>query len=194
MLQFDDLSTLPVARRWRKQRYPAPIVVAIIRRDAQTSEVSKTSEVSSYLLIRRNSDPYQGMWALVGGKWDFGEELGTAVTREVKEETSLDTRFVALRGLVNERLINDGTAAHFLLFVCELMVENGRASEQKEGAVAWFSRAELDELQTQNAIIPSDYAMLVEFATAIQSASVVEVEMWGANEETELRRFERMDR
>jgi ADP-ribose pyrophosphatase YjhB (NUDIX family) len=53
------------------------------------------------------------MWALVGGKWDFGEELGTAVTREVKEETSLDTRFVALRGLVNVRLINDGTAALF---------------------------------------------------------------------------------
>jgi ADP-ribose pyrophosphatase YjhB (NUDIX family) len=181
MLQFDDLSTLPVARRWREQLYPAPIVVAIIR------------HADSYLLIQRNSDPYHGMWALVGGKWDFGEELGTAVTREVKEETSLDTRFVALRGLVNERLINDGTADHFLLFVCEVVVENGHASEQKEGAVAWFNRAQLEDLYSQNAIIPSDYAMCAEFATAIQAASVVEVEMWGANEETELRRFERMN-
>ena len=180
MTQFEGLATLPVARRWREQLYPAPIVVAIIRRDER------------YLLIRRNSEPYKGMWALVGGKWDFGEELATAVIREVREETSLETEFVALRGLVNERLVDDDTAAHFLLFVCEVTAVSGTAHEQNEGAVAWFSHTQLDELQDQKAIIPSDYAMLTEFAQAKQAAPLVEIEMTGTNGTTTLHRFERV--
>ena len=182
MMLFADLHTLPLVQRWREQQFPAPIVVAIIRRDAE------------YLLIRRNSDPYKGMWALVGGKWDFGEELATAVTREVNEETSLESQFIALRGLVSERLIDDGTAAHFLLFVCEVTAVWGQAREQDEGSVAWFSRMDIDTLNDQNAIIPSDYAMLAEFAEAAQTTSVVEAEMTGANKGVQLHRFERIDK
>ena len=185
MTQFEALATLPIAQRWREQLYPAPIVVAIIRRNDQVSP--------RYLLIRRNSEPYKGMWALVGGKWDFGEELATAVTREVREETSLDTEFVALRGLVNERLVADGTAAHFLLFVCEVTAVSGTAHEQNEGAVAWFTPTQLAELQTQQAIIPSDYAILTEFAKAKLAVPLVEIEMAGTNGTTTLHRFERVD-
>ncbi|MCB8943876.1 MAG: NUDIX domain-containing protein [Ardenticatenaceae bacterium] len=185
MTHFEQLTTLPLAQRWREQKYPAPIIVAII--------CDQTAPVSRYLLIRRNSEPYKGMWALVGGKWDFGEELATAVIREVKEETSLDTQFVAVRGLVSERLVDDGTAAHFLLLVCEVTAVAGTAREQYEGAVTWFTRAELHTLHQQNSIIPSDYAMLTEFAESAQAAPLVEVEMIGANEEAQLRRFERMD-
>ena len=181
MIQFDALNTLPVAQRWRKQLYPTPIVGALIRRD------------SRYLLIRRNSDPYKGLWALVGGKWDFGEELETAVMREVKEETGLDSDFVALRGLVNERFIEGNAGAHFLIFVCEVTAASGPAREQHEGAVAWFARPEIDNLASQNAIIPSDYAMLTEFAGASQSAPVIEVHMRGEDDKTVLHRFERME-
>jgi len=45
-----------------------------------------------------------GKWALVGGKWDFGETLSQATTREVQEETGVITDFVALREFVNERI------------------------------------------------------------------------------------------
>jgi ADP-ribose pyrophosphatase YjhB (NUDIX family) len=179
--QFDVLPTLPAAQRWREQSYPTPIVAALLRRD------------SHYLLIRRNSAPYEGLWALVGGKWDFGEELATAVIREVKEETGLDSRFVALRGLVNERFIEDDTGAHFLIFLCEVTAVKGTASEQHEGAVAWFTRPEIDNLASQNAIVPSDYAMLAEFAGASQSTPVIEVHMQGDGDKTVLHRFERIE-
>ncbi|NHZ72291.1 MAG: NUDIX domain-containing protein, partial [Aquificales bacterium] len=121
---FDALPSLPQNGRWRQQLLPGPIVVALIRREDEGD--------ARFLLIQRNSDSYHGQWALVGGKWDFGETLATAVTREVQEETSLETRFVALKGVVSERVhppTEDLLGAHFLLFVCELVVTNGKAQE-----------------------------------------------------------------
>ncbi|MCP4415034.1 MAG: NUDIX hydrolase, partial [Chloroflexi bacterium] len=173
--------------------FPGPIVVALIQRLAD--------DQPRYLLIQRNGKTYNGQWALVGGKWDFGETLMTAVTREVKEETNLDTTFTALRGIVNERLAppdGESDAAHFLIFVCELAAADGAASEQNEGAVAWFSRAEIDDLHAQNAIIPSDYAMLHQFAGSAEAAPHFEAEMLSelGNERerpSRLIRFERVN-
>jgi ADP-ribose pyrophosphatase YjhB (NUDIX family) len=190
---FDSLPDFPLDRRWRGQVFPGPVVVAIIQQDCRPSP-------SRYLLIRRSGDTYTGQWALVGGKWDFGETLVTAVTREVKEETGLDTTFLALRGLVSERLASpapEGSAAHFLILVCELRAEDGHASEQNEGAVAWFSRFEIDALHEQKAIIPSDYLMIQQFAGAAESIPHVEAEMMtvlgdGQGHPPRLIRFERI--
>ena len=176
---FDSLPDFPVDRRWRNQIYPGPVVVAIIQRQMAAVD-GGYSTTPIYLLIRRSGDTHTGQWALVGGKWDFGETLVTAVIREVKEETDLDTTFLALRGLVSERLAppnQQSPAAHFLIFVCELRAENGEASEQNEGAVAWFSRSEIDALHEQNAIIPSDYLMIQQFAGAGRSVPHYEAEM-----------------
>jgi ADP-ribose pyrophosphatase YjhB (NUDIX family) len=190
---FDSLPDFPLERRWRGQVFPGSVVVAIIQRSTELR----------YLLIRRNGETYTGQWALVGGKWDFGETLVTAVTREVKEETGLDTTFVALRGLVSERLAppdQKSPAAHFLIFVCELQAENGVASEQSEGAVAWFSQSEIDALHEQKAIIPSDYLMIQHFAGASGSIPHFEAEMLtilGSDSDQEyparLIRFERIN-
>ncbi|MCA9978980.1 MAG: NUDIX hydrolase [Anaerolineales bacterium] len=191
---FDSLPDLPIDQRWRGQIYPGPVVVAIIQRQRNLAD-------PHYLLIRRNGDTYTGQWALVGGKWDFGETLVTAVTREVKEETGLDTTFIALRGLVSERLAppdSQSPAAHFLILVCALRFENGDASEQNEGAVAWFSRSEIEALHEKKAIIPSDYLMIQHFAGATDTIPHFEAEMMtvlGSNQEhpTRLVRFERID-
>lgn len=142
-----------------------PVVGAIIRRSGSVED-----SADDFLLIRRNSNPYKGMWALVGGKWDFGETLGQAIIREVREETGLETNFVALRGLVSERLASlenaDGCPAHFIIYVCELLVTGGVAQEQSEGQVAWFSAVEIETLRHSGKIIPSDYAMLTKFVDA----------------------------
>jgi 8-oxo-dGTP diphosphatase len=164
-IMFQSLSQIPIHERWRGQLYPLPVVGAIIRRQGSTD-----NKKSSFLLIRRNSHPYQGMWALVGGKWDFGETLAKAIIREVREETGLETAFVALRGLVNERLASsemvDGCPAHFIIYVCELAITAGIAQEQAEGAVAWFSTDEIKSLHKDKKIVPSDYAMLQQFSEA----------------------------
>jgi 8-oxo-dGTP diphosphatase len=170
---FAALPHLPPEQRWRQQYFPAPIVVALIQREA-------TVGTTQYLLIRRNGAAYGGQWALVGGKWDFGETLAEAIVREVKEETDLDTRFLALRGIVNERVTAPEPAesgAHFLLFVCELAAGIGRAQEQQEGELAWFSTSDIEALHDTGAIIPSDYMMIQKVAGTERATAVYEAEM-----------------
>lgn len=186
---FDTLAQIPVQERWRGQVYPLPIVGAIIRRDNPVD-----NSQNDYLLIQRVKSPYLGMWAIVGGKWDFGETMSDAILREVAEETGLETEFVGLRGIVNERLSTvdsvDGQPAHFIIFVCELRVRAGKAQEKAEGPVGWFSTAELQALQQKGQIIPSDYAMLQKFVVA-DALPFVEAEMVVDESDTPfLQRFE----
>ena len=44
------------------------------------------------LLIQRGRPPGEGLWAVPGGKVQFGEAMADAVRREVFEETGLQTR------------------------------------------------------------------------------------------------------
>ena len=171
-----------------------PVAVALIRQAADVGE--------ELLLIRRAGGPYTGQWALVGGKWDFGETLAEAIVREVREETGLTTAFVALRALVSERVAPwtaDAPAAHFLLLVCDLVVRDGRATEQQEGFVDWFGAADIEALYAEGRIIPSDYAMIREFSAATRSSAYVEVEMRAlldgtAAQPSQMLRFTRVDR
>jgi ADP-ribose pyrophosphatase YjhB (NUDIX family) len=194
---FDLLPSLPPEHRWRNQVRPLPVVVSIIRREIPDSKAIASQNL--YLLIHRNSEPYYNRWALVGGKWDFGETLAAAVTREVQEETGLVTNFVALRGLVNERLapvqVTSEKAAHFLIFVCQVDAPEGDAREQAEGKVAWFNRAEIDQLHEDEAIIPSDYAMLRHFSGDV-ALPYVEVTMLSGDDRqggARLLAFEQID-
>ncbi len=189
---FESLLSLPVARRWRQQVNPMLSVLALIRRE-RFSNADET--VTRYLLIKRQKEPYVGRWALVGGRWDFGERLDTAITREVKEETGLDTTFVALRGMVNERIAplgSDDDGGHFLLFVCEVSAPAGKACEQAEGPVAWFGPEDLKELSTSRQIVSTDYTILQHFSQTASALPYIETEVVAGNGENaphELVRF-----
>lgn len=174
---FAALTSLPIEQRWRSQVAPAPIVAALIRRPGRAAGQDE------FLLINRNSEPYRGYWALVGGKWEFGEPLSTAVEREVAEESGLRSTFVAVRALVGERMLAPGAvsqAAHFLILLCEVHVDGGHASQQSEGDVRWFGRSELDELHAGGRIVPSDYAMMREFSNADVVLPYVEARLIGS--------------
>ena len=53
-------------------------------------------ESNELLLINRKFDPFQGQWALPGGFVEYGETTTSAVTREILEETGLDTEIISL--------------------------------------------------------------------------------------------------
>jgi 8-oxo-dGTP diphosphatase len=46
------------------------------------------------LLVKRNTVPFKGYWALPGGRMDPGETVEQTIIREVKEETGLDVTMV----------------------------------------------------------------------------------------------------
>jgi ADP-ribose pyrophosphatase YjhB (NUDIX family) len=168
----ETLAALAADRRWHAQSAPAPIVIAFIRRTRPAGD--------EFLLIRRNKPPYAGQWALVGGKWDFGETLAEAITREVREETGLTTALVAVRAVVSERVVprsEDELAAHFLLLVCDLRVVDGEAAAYAEGEVAWFAPAAVAGLAETGAIIPSDHAMFHAYAASAAAVPLAEVVM-----------------
>ncbi len=193
----ESLANIPIEDRWRNQKQPAPFVISIIRRNHPLT--ASDDERSSYLLIRRKSGPYRHYWALVGGKWDFGESLSAAALREIEEETGLIGTFDSLLGLVNERARIDYAkspgAAHFLLFVCQVDTGEGEAQEQDEGEIAWFTLDEIEQLNDTGEIIPSDFAMISHFVDK-DALPYVEVEMESVSdggpdpEEAQLTRFE----
>jgi 8-oxo-dGTP diphosphatase len=59
------------------------------------------------LLVKRETVPFKGYWALPGGRMDLGETIEQTVVREVKEETGLDVTVVREVGEYREQGIKD---------------------------------------------------------------------------------------
>jgi ADP-ribose pyrophosphatase YjhB (NUDIX family) len=59
------------------------------------------------LLIKRNTRPFVGYWALPGGRMDPGENIEQTIVREVKEETGLTVKIVDKVGEYVEKGIKD---------------------------------------------------------------------------------------
>jgi 8-oxo-dGTP diphosphatase len=59
------------------------------------------------LLIKRNTKPFVGYWALPGGRMDPGETIEKTIVRECKEETGLDVAVVRKVGEYVERGVKD---------------------------------------------------------------------------------------
>ncbi len=59
------------------------------------------------LLIKRNTRPFVGYWALPGGRMDPGEVIEQTVVREVKEETGLDVEIASKIGEYVEKGVKD---------------------------------------------------------------------------------------
>ena len=96
-----------------------------------------------------------GHWTLPGGGIDFGESPTEAVLRELTEETGLTGAVESLAGV--ESWVRRGPSAggigddfHAIQILYRVRVTGGTLTDEVEGstdAAAWFTRAELAEIQ-----------------------------------------------
>lgn len=112
------------------------------------------------LLIERLKGDYVGLLGLPGGKIEKNEHLSDAATREMFEESGIQTEFKEHLGFVSEHLVeeNGNIAEHFLLHVCRLIPNTANIINSREGKLNWFDLASIDNIK--NKVIPSDFIII----------------------------------
>lgn len=104
------------------------------------------------LLIRRGNPPAQGQWSLPGGRVEAGERIEEAVVRELGEETGLVGDVQRHVGAIRRDAPGGGVYVidDFLLTVAD---STPLQAGDDALAAAWFTRRELDELDTSAGLV-----------------------------------------
>jgi 8-oxo-dGTP diphosphatase len=135
-----------------------------MHRDPMTSEMSRTYPTRPYLavsaaifrdgrvlLVRRARPPAHGLYTLPGGGVELGETLEEAIIREVREETALEVRPVALAGY-RQAIARDAKGdveRHFVILPFAARWISGEVSLNEELAEAhWLLPDDLAGLTT----------------------------------------------
>ncbi|MCL5410913.1 MAG: NUDIX hydrolase [Patescibacteria group bacterium] len=103
---------------------------------------------SQILLIKRSLDSkaYPGLWGLVSGTVEWGEEIGDAVIREVKEETNLDVEIVKFVGRYYDKKGRHPTKTMICLpHICKIVGGELKADTDADDA-KWFDLKEIGDM------------------------------------------------
>lgn len=96
------------------------------------------------LLVRRNNEPFRGLWTLPAGFINAGEDPAEAAARECLEETGLNVRVTRVLEIISGREHPRG--ADFII-VYQATVLNGELKPDDDvDAVEWFTRDRLPPL------------------------------------------------
>lgn len=99
------------------------------------------------LLVKRNTEPFKGRWALPGGHVDFGETAEQAIIRETKKETGLEFKQLKFFKYYDE--INPERAWHAIVLVFTGIVK-GKVKRKKINEIAnvkWFPINKVDNMK-----------------------------------------------
>jgi len=97
------------------------------------------------LLIKRNTIPFKGYWALPGGRMDSGETIEQTIIREVKEETGLEVTIASKVGEYIERGVKDNVEYEYYP-TCFLVNPIGGKIKKQESEIQEIKRFSLTEL------------------------------------------------
>lgn len=129
-------------------RYPRPAV---------TVDALVLAARQMLLLIRRDKDPYAGMWALPGGFMDMEETLEAACIRELFEETGLQlpnmNQFRVFDAPDRDPRHRTLSVAHYAFIEATKPVSGGDDAAEAE----WFPIDQLPALAFDHGEIISDF-------------------------------------
>jgi len=113
----------------------------------KTSTAIIPFDANKILLIKRNTIPFKGYWALPGGRMDLGETIEQTIVREVKEETGLDVAIVRKIGEYVEKGVKDEVEYEYYP-TCFLVKPVGGDLRKQEGEILEIKLFSLNELPT----------------------------------------------
>jgi ADP-ribose pyrophosphatase YjhB (NUDIX family) len=96
------------------------------------------------LLVRRNTEPFRGLWTLPAGFIDAGEDPARAAERECLEETGLSVRVKRVLDIIAGQEHERG-ADFVILYEAEVLGGSLSANDDVD-AVEWFAPTDLPAL------------------------------------------------
>ena len=112
------------------------------------------------LLIKRDTMPFKGYWALPGGRGEPGETVEQTIIREVKEETGLDVAIVRKIGEYHEQGNQDGVEYDYYpaCFLVKVVGGEMKRQESEIQKIQLFSLKDIPEtLAFVHNLMVSDY-------------------------------------
>jgi 8-oxo-dGTP diphosphatase len=106
------------------------------------------------LLIKRRREPFRWEWALPGGRIKIDETAEECVVREVREETGLFVRPIALTGVYSDPK-RDPRGIIVAAYLCKIVKGKIKSGDDAEEA-AWFSLKKLPKLCSDHGKILKD--------------------------------------
>ena len=119
------------------------------------------------LLIKRNTIPFKGYWALPGGRMDPGETVEQTIVREVKEETGLDVIIVRKVGEYVEKGVKDDVDYEYYP-TCFVVKPVGGEIKKQDGEIQEISLFNLNELPKPLAFVHEE--MIKDYVDALKTA------------------------
>ena len=113
----------------------------------KTSTAIITYPDNKILLIKRNTRPFVGYWALPGGRMDPGEVVEQTIVREVKEETGLDVTIVGIVGEYVEKGVKDNVEYEYYP-TCFVVKPIGGETEKQDSEIQEIQLFSLNRLPT----------------------------------------------
>jgi len=123
-------------------------------------DVVVPSESGEVLLIRRDSEPFEGQWALPGGFVEIGETVEEAAAREAEEETGLTVEILRLVGVYSDP--NRDPRGHNVS--CAFLA---RPTPESGGLAAATDATEAEFLESSTVELAFDHDRIVADAFAV---------------------------
>ncbi len=122
------------------------------RYGGKTSTAIIPYPLGKILLIKRDTVPFKGYWALPGGRLDPGETIEQCCIREVKEETGLDVSIVRKVGEYHEQGVQDDVEYDYYP-TCFVVKAVGGETKKQDSEVQELKLFSLKELPNPLAFV-----------------------------------------